>query len=387
MLVSDFDYNLPADLIAREPLAQRSDSRMLHLHRNPDLHVRNTLCNRRGGGGQRHFDLPSESLHDRQFREFPALLRADNLVVFNNTKVFPARLYGRRRGVHAQPVSKANPAARQFLTGQVEILLVRQMTENPFAWEALVHPGRKIDVGERLLFGEGQLEAEVTARGVHGLRHLRFAPVPDFFSLLEQFGHVPLPPYLDREDRPSDRERYQTIYARERGSVAAPTAGLHFTPEVLDTLRQRGIETAEITLHVGLGTFQPLHVESVEEHRLHREWYCISARAAQQINCAREAGRRVVAIGTTTVRTLEFVAASNAEGTVAAGTGEADLFIYPGFQFRVVEALLTNFHLPRSTLLMLVCALAGREDVLRAYRHAVGERYRFYSYGDCMLIE
>ncbi len=361
MLVSDFDYELPEDLIAQQPLPDRASSRLLHLLRSTD------------------------KLEDLTFQDFPELLRPDDLVVFNDTRVFPARLYGRRSGSRAQPLSSRNPAAREFLKGRVEVLLTRQVGE--FEWEALVRPGRKIGMGERLFFGENhQLEAEVIARGQYGERRLRFAPVADFFSVVERIGHVPLPPYIARADQPADRERYQTVYARERGSVAAPTAGLHFTPQVLERMRQRSIETANITLHVGLGTFQPVHAERVEDHRLHTERYHISHEAAAQINRALIAGRRVVAIGTTTVRTLES-AARQEGGRIGAGGGEADIFIYPGFQFRVVGALLTNFHLPRSTLLMLVSAFAGRERVLGAYQHAVKERYRFYSYGDCMFIE
>jgi S-adenosylmethionine:tRNA ribosyltransferase-isomerase len=237
------------------------------------------------------------------------------------------------------------------------------------------------------------LTAEVIARGEFGERTLRFDPVPDFFAVVEKLGHVPLPPYIAREDRKEDRERYQTVYARAEttGSVAAPTAGLHFTPQILADIRERGIEIAELTLHVGLGTFQPVHVENVEEHKLHRESYSISEAAAAQINRALAEKRRVVAVGTTTVRTLEFAARQNALAagiaTVSAGPGEADIFIYPGFQFRAVSALLTNFHLPKSTLLMLVAAFAGRENVLQAYAHAVAEKYRFFSYGDCMFVE
>jgi S-adenosylmethionine:tRNA ribosyltransferase-isomerase len=242
-------------------------------------------------------------------------------------------------------------------------------------------------VGERIWFGENrQLQAEVIARGSFGERTIRFEPVVDFWGELECLGHVPLPPYIDRLDQPADRERYQTVYARERGSVAAPTAGLHFTPEIFEHLRKRGIETTEITLHVGLGTFQPVHEQEVEQHQLHREWYSIPPQAAERINAALKSGRRVVAVGTTTVRTLEY-AAGLAGGRVNTGTGEADLFIYPGYRFRVVGALLTNFHLPKSTLFMLVCAFAGRERVLAAYQHAVEQRYRFYSYGDCMFVE
>ena len=249
-----------------------------------------------------------------------------------------------------------------------------------------MRPGRKIGAGEHLFFGEhDELHAEVVARGSFGERRIRFAPVPDFFAAVERIGHVPLPPYIDRPDGLADRERYQTIYAREKGSVAAPTAGLHFTREILAQIKERGIETAEVTLHVGLGTFQPVREERVEDHKLHREPYSISPDAAAAINRALDSGRRVVAVGTTTVRTLEHSARESRR--IQAGSGEADIFIYPGHEFRVVGALLTNFHLPQSTLLMLVCAFAGRQRVLDAYRHAVGERYRFYSYGDCMFLE
>lgn len=360
MLVSEFDYYLPKELIAQEPLAERSDSRMLRL-------------------------VPGDGrIEDRWFRELPGLLRAGDLIVFNNTKVFPARLYGHRSGSKAQPLSPQNPASREFLKGRVEVLLTKQLSSQPNDWACLVRPGRKIGLGERLFFDDG-LVAEVVRRGSFGERTIRFDPAPDFFALIERIGHVPLPPYIARDDQGPDRERYQTIYARERGSVAAPTAGLHFTPQILGRLVERGIETIEITLHLGLGTFQPVRVEKVEEHRLHREAYSISVDAAERINKALREERRVVAIGTTTVRTLEYAARET--GRVQAGSGEADLFIYPGFHFRVVGAMLTNFHLPQSTLLMLVCAFGGKERVLTAYRHAVAERYRFYSYGDCMLVE
>jgi len=359
--VTDFDYFLPEKLIAQEPSADRAGSRMLRLSRKGGL------------------------LEDRYFRDLPGLLHPGDLVVFNNTRVFPARLFGHRSGARAQPVSAQNPASRDFLKGRIEVLLTRQVSEEPNEWECLVRPGRKIGVGERLFFGENELEAEVVSRRAFGERQIRFAPVPDFFGIVERLGHVPLPPYIAREDRGDDRERYQTVYARERGSVAAPTAGLHFTPEILAQLRERGIETAEVTLHVGLGTFQPVRVERVEDHKLHREAYGISQEAAEKINRWLDDGRRVVAIGTTTVRTLEYAARET--GRVLPGRGEADLFIYPGFQFRVVGAMLTNFHLPQSTLLMLVCAFGGKEQVLAAYRHAVKDKYRFYSYGDCMLVE
>ena len=229
--------------------------------------------------------------------------------------------------------------------------------------------------------------SQVIARGSFGERRVRFEPVPDFFGALERLGHVPLPPYISREDTADDRERYQTVYARERGSVAAPTAGLHFTPEILRRIQERGIETAQITLHVGLGTFQPIRAEQVEDHKLHREAYVISEEAAAAINRALKRKRRIVAVGTTTVRTLEYAARQSRDGGVKAGSGDADIFIYPGYEFRVAGALLTNFHLPQSTLLMLVCAFAGKERALGAYHHAVEKNYRFYSYGDCMFVE
>ena len=362
MLVSEFDYRLPEELIAQEPLAIREASRMVRLDRR------------------------SGDVQDLCFRDFPELLRPGDLVVFNNTRVFPARFYGRRSGSKSQPISARNPASRDFLQGRVEVLLTRQISQEPNEWECLVRPGRKIGVGEKLFFGEQQeLVAEVVHRGTFGERRIGFEPVANFFELIERFGHVPLPPYISREDRSADRDRYQTVYARERGSVAAPTAGLHFTPEILSQMKRRGAETAEITLHVGLGTFQPVRAEKVEEHKLHSETYSISTEAAESINRALDEKRRVVAVGTTTVRTLEYAARNS--GQVQAGRGEADLFIYPGFKFRIVGAMLTNFHLPQSSLLMLVCAFGGKEQVLAAYRHAVSERYRFYSYGDCMFVE
>ncbi len=371
MLVSDFNFHLPDGLIAQEPLAARDGSRMLQLQRTSG----------------RYFD--------RQFRDFPNLLHPGDLVVFNNTRVLPARLYGRREGARAQAISPHNPAARDFLHGRIEVLLTRQLSTDPNDWECLVRPGRKIGVGERLFFGEqNELQAEVLTRAEFGERHIRFQ-LPkemndDFFATLDRIGHVPLPPYIARPDSARDRERYQTVYAQLRGSVAAPTAGLHFTPETLDRIRQRGVETAEITLHVGLGTFQPVRVEKVEDHKLHSEPYSISASAASAINHALRTERRIIAVGTTTVRTLEQAVRLGA-GTITSGPAAADLFIYPdpeiGFEFKAVKAMLTNFHLPQSTLLMLVSAFGGRENVLAAYNHAVAERYRFYSYGDCMFLE
>jgi S-adenosylmethionine:tRNA ribosyltransferase-isomerase len=366
VLVSDFHYDLPQELIAQEPLGDRSGSRMLHLSRK------------------------TQTWQDRMFRELPDILLEDDLLVVNNTRVFPARLYGRRSGIRSHPVSTHNPAAREFLQGQVEVLLTRQVSTHPNEWECLVRPGRKIGTGEKILFGDPvEMEAEVIERGSFGERRIRFQTPAnsDFFAGVEKLGHIPLPPYINREDRPCDRERYQTIYARARGSVAAPTAGLHFTGEIMDRIRRRGIEIAEVTLHVGLGTFQPVRVEKLEDHKLHHEHYEIPEATAALINAARANRRRVVAVGTTTVRTLEFAAQAGPDHKVLPGRGEANLFVYPGYEFRIVDALLTNFHLPESTLLMLVCALAGKDFTMSAYRHAVDAAYRFYSYGDCMFVE
>src|SRR5580692_4209316 len=336
-----------------------------------------------------HLERNTSQWSDGMFRDFPERLRPGDLMVFNNTRVFPARLYGRREGRHAQAVTPNNqsPAARDFLHGRIEVLLARQISTEPNDWECLVRPGRKIAVGERLFFGEGdEIEAEVLARAEFGERHIRFRPVVDFFAALDRIGHVPLPPYIARADSSRDRERYQTVYADPRGSVAAPTAGLHFTREILERIRQRGIETTEISLHVGLGTFQPIRGERVEDHKLHSEPYSISAAAAAAINQTLGESRRIIAIGTTTVRTLEH-AIRIGSGAILPGPAAADLFIYPGFEFKGVSAMLTNFHLPQSSLLMLVSAFGGKENILRVYQHALSARYRFYSYGDCMFIE
>ena len=365
MLVSDFDFQVPEELIAQEPLAERSSSRMLVLDRRTD------------------------AFRDDYFRKFPEHLRAGDVLVLNNSRVFPARLFGRRSGSRSQLLGPNNPASRNFLKGRVEVLLTRQLGGND--WEALVRPGRKLGVGEILWFGEDAeggplLQAEIVARGEYGERRLRFVPVPDFFTRMERVGHVPLPPYIGRQDRSSDRERYQTVFAQESGSAAAPTAGLHFTSEILKQIRKRDVEIAEITLHVGLGTFQPLREETVETNKLHVESYEISSAAATMINSALEERRRIVAVGTTVVRTLEHSALLGS-GKVLRGTAQTSIFIFPGFEFKVVGAMLTNFHLPCSSLLMLVSAFASRQRVLKAYEHAVLERYRFFSYGDCMMIE
>jgi S-adenosylmethionine:tRNA ribosyltransferase-isomerase len=351
MLVSDFDFDLPEELIAQAPPVDRAGARMLALDRRTGVWA------------------------DELFRDFPSRLRAGDLLVLNDSKVIPARLFAHRAGLHTQ--------ANHQSTGRVQVLLAEQLAE--WEWKALVRPGRKVLTGEVLSFGDAELQAEVIAHGEFGERTLRFAPVADFFEVVERLGHMPLPPYIHREDRAGDRERYQTVYARERGSVAAPTAGLHFTPEILATIRARGVQVASVTLHVGLGTFQPVRVGTVEEVRLHAERYSISSETAAALNAARRDGRRVVAAGTTTVRTLEHCALDGKD--FEAHSGSTSIFISPGFDFRVVGALLTNFHLPQSTLLMLVSAFSGQEKTLAAYRHAVEAGYRFFSYGDCMFIE
>jgi S-adenosylmethionine:tRNA ribosyltransferase-isomerase len=364
MRLDAFDYHLPPEQIAQRPLDRRDASRLLELPQTEGS--------------------PSDHL----FADLPNLLRGDELIVLNNTRVIPARLFGRREGVHSQPPSRTT--RQEHLTGKVEVFLTRQMDSQ--TWEALVRPGRKMQTGERVLFGEGELEAEVISRGELGLRTLRFVSrdTCGVSEHLERLGHVPLPPYIHRTDEAADRERYQTVFAKRPGAVAAPTAGLHFTAEILEMIRARGAEICELTLDVGLGTFQPVHTETLEDHVMHSESYEIPVQTAQRIAEARAAGRTILAIGTTVVRALEAAALRAAESSsselLLPGRADARLFIYPGFHFRVVDALLTNFHLPRSTLLALVCAFAGRENVLAAYNHAVQAGYRFYSYGDCMLI-
>jgi S-adenosylmethionine:tRNA ribosyltransferase-isomerase len=354
LLVSDFDFHLLPELIAQEPPAERGMSRMLVLDRTT--------------GAQR----------DALFADLPSLLQPGDLLVLNDSRVIPARLYARRTLLRD----------REKPTGRIEVMLAEPAGEN--LWRALVRPGRKVAIGERLVFpaptGETALEAEVIERGKFGERLLQFAAVDDFFAVLDQIGHMPLPPYIRRDDAQDDRERYQTVFARDRGSVAAPTAGLHFTPQILDTLTTRGVEVARVTLHVGLGTFAPLRVESLDEVKLHRERYTLSAQTAEAINRAVAEGRRIVAVGTTVVRTLEHCASQAPGNELKPHSGTTEIFISPGFEFRLVRALLTNFHLPQSSLLMLVSAFAGRERILAAYRHAVEQKYHFFSYGDCMFI-
>jgi S-adenosylmethionine:tRNA ribosyltransferase-isomerase len=350
--VRDFDFELPSDLIAQAPPAERGASRLLRV-------------GRQDGAVSHHV-----------MSELPELLRAGDLLVVNNTRVFPARLLGRR-----------DPSG-----GAVECLLVARLDPDEAGtaerWEALVHPGQKLKAGTRVVFeGTSTLYGEILERRFFGRRIVRLS-TPDGSSVqaaIDAIGHIPLPPYIKRRDDEADRERYQTVFARSRGSIAAPTAGLHFTADLMAALDARGVQRAEVTLHVGYGTFQPIRVERVEEHRMESESFDISDAAAEAVNRALTERRRVIAVGTTTTRTLESVARTNA-GRIRAGRGSTDLFMYPGFEFRVLGGMITNFHLPRSSLLMLVSAFGGRERILRAYSEAVASRYRFYSYGDAMLV-
>jgi S-adenosylmethionine:tRNA ribosyltransferase-isomerase len=375
MDVRQFDFELPPELIAQEPPAERSAARLLTIERQTGV------------------------LDHRSIADLPDLLRAGDLVVVNNTRVFAARLLGRRvpsgGAVECLLICLgSDPRQPQVVWGQ---------TRDNSVWQALMHPGQKLKPGARVVFEPPdsapgpdsesdprpcrKLYGEVLERLFFGRRLIRLwtEDGSDVDTTIDAIGHVPLPPYIRRADQASDRERYQTVFARKRGSVAAPTAGLHFTPQLLTTLRAGGVEIAEITLHVGYGTFQPVRVDRVEDHTIEAEQYEISEAAADAIERARVDGRRIIAVGTTTTRTLEAVARAH-NGRVVAGSGTTDLFIYPGVEFRVVRGLLTNFHLPQSSLLMLVSAFGGFETVMTAYRAAVERRYRFYSYGDAMLL-
>jgi len=344
--VADFDYLLPPDLIAQTPPVEPGSSRLL-------------VLNRRAG-----------TIAHSHVGELPRWLTPGDLLVLNDTRVFPARVYGRR-----------TPSG-----GSVECLLLRRLDED--YWEALMHPGRKLAPGAHVLFGDPpELACEVLERRFYGRRLVRLSSLHegDVMDIVGRIGHVPLPPYIRRADQPLDRERYQTVYARAEGSVAAPTAGLHFTRGLLEALGRDGVERADLTLHVGYGTFKPVRSGRVEDHVVDAEPFEVSVETARAINDALDRGRRIVAVGTTTTRALES-AVRRGRGRVEPGGGMADLFIYPGYEFQAVGALMTNFHLPRSSLLMLVCAFGGRESVLDAYREAVARRYRFYSYGDAMLV-
>ena len=354
MRLAEFEYDLPQDRIALKPLEERDQSRLMRV-------VRST----------------GEISH-HGFSSLPELLRPSDLLVLNNTKVFPARLFGQRKGLTSGPLGKGTR-----LKTKIEMLLLRPLDKD--VWEVLVKPGRKIRSGERISFGNARLEGEVLERGTLGLRKVRLYYSGKLDEIVDQLGHVPLPPYISRPDDREDKLRYQTVYAKSVGAVAAPTAGLHFTEHVFERLREKGIQCCEITLHVGPGTFRPVRSEVIEEHRMEKERFEISNEVARMITEAKSQGRRIVAVGTTTVRALESAALQHL-GEIRAAKSETDLFIYPGFHFRVVDALLTNFHLPRSTLLVLVSTFAGRDLTREAYQQAVQEKYRFYSYGDCMLI-
>ena len=337
---SDFFFNLPEELIAQTPLEQRDASRLLHL------------------------DKKTGEIEHRHFYELPQYLHKGDCLVLNNTRVLPARLLGCRQS-----------------GGGVELVLLRDLGEG--RWECLSRPGRKTKPGTLLQFGDGELTATVEAVAEGGNRIVQFHYTGIFLEVLERLGKMPLPPYIKEELQ--DGERYQTVYSRELGSAAAPTAGLHFTPELLEQIEQMGVKLCYVTLHVGLGTFRPVKEEKIEDHEMHAEFCVISPETAETINTVKKNGGRVIAVGTTSCRTLESFAEE--DGTVAAGSRWTDIFIYPGYCFKCIDALITNFHLPESTLIMLVSALAGRENVLRAYETAVKERYRFFSFGDAMFIE
>jgi S-adenosylmethionine:tRNA ribosyltransferase-isomerase len=343
VLLSYFDFDLPQELIAQTPLEKRSASRLLSLQRD------------------------SAKIEHKMFADLPNLLREGDLLVRNETRVIPARLLGRKES-----------------GGQVEALLVRYSDPEQNSWLCMTRSSKALKVGTCLEFPEG-ISGEVIDTAADGQRIIRFCCSGDFMIALEKAGHMPLPPYIRREDEDFDKERYQTVFASNPGAIAAPTAGLHFTDEVFEALAQRHVDVCGVTLHVGPGTFLPVRTDNLAEHKMHSEEYEISEETSQKINQARRDGRRIVALGTTVTRTLEY--AVDNDGLLAPGRGETDLFIKPGFDFKIIDALITNFHLPKSTLLVLVSAFAGRDFILKAYQEAVAEKYRFFSYGDCMLIE
>lgn len=340
MDVKEFDYDLPEELIAQDPLQDRASSRLLVLNKT------------------------NGEIAHRSFRDIKTYLKAGDVLVINNTKVIPARLYGVKEGTGAA----------------IELLLLKNKGED--VWETLVKPGKKAKPGTVISFGDGLLKGEIIDVVEDGNRLIRFSYEGIFNEILDQLGQVPLPPYITHTLK--DRSRYSTVYEKYEGSAAAPTAGLHFTKELLQEIQDMGVEIAEVTLHVGLGTFRPVKVDKVEEHHMHSEFYSIEEDQAKKINQAKAEGRRVIAVGTTSCRTLE--SAADRKGHVKAGSGWTEIFIYPGFEFQILDALITNFHLPQSTLLMLISALAGKEQVMKAYEAAIQERYRFFSFGDAMLI-
>jgi S-adenosylmethionine:tRNA ribosyltransferase-isomerase len=343
MHLDDFDYELPEGLIAQFPASQRDASRLMCLDRH------------------------TGAINVAQFTDIPGYFEEGDVLVVNDTRVIPARLLGRK------------PTG-----GKVEIFLVRQCAlEDESEWFCLTKSNKPLQPGTRVEFDEG-FSAEILAEAEAPYRRVRFYYSGDFLTRVDQIGHLPLPPYIKRDDGEQDKSRYQTVFAKERGAVAAPTAGLHFTAAILEQIRQRGVEICSLTLHVGLGTFLPVRVDNIREHKMHAEFYAISEQTAQQVNRARRTGKRVIALGTTSARALET--AATADGRLEACSGDSEIFIYPGYEFKLVDALVTNFHLPKSTLLMLVSALAGREHILAAYSRAIAENFRFFSYGDCMLI-
>lgn len=340
MKVSDFNYDLPEELIAQTPLEKRDNSRLMVL------------------------DPKDGALAHKHFYDLPDLLGKGDLLVLNNTRVLPARLYGQKEGSG----------------GHVEFLLLNRLDAN--TWETLARPGKTAKVGRRFSFGGGRLFAQVMEVKEDGNRIIRFEYEGIFEEILDELGEMPLPPYI--HEKLEDKERYQTVYAKEEGSAAAPTAGLHFTPDLLERLKIKGVELVYITLHVGLGTFRPVKVAEITEHHMHSEYYSVSPEAAAAIKKAKDEGRRIISVGTTTTRTLESV--MKKEGKMVASSGWTDIFIYPGFQYQCIDGLITNFHLPESTLIMLVAALAGYDQVMNAYQVAVQEAYRFFSFGDAMFI-
>lgn len=340
MRLEEFDYELPKELIAQDPLKDRSASRLLILDKKT--------------GATRH----------SVFRNIIDEISEKDCLVINNTKVIPARLYGHKEGTE----------------GAVEVLLLKRKEEK--VWETLVRPGKRCRIGTQIIFGDGRLTGEVIGIGEDGNRYIRFSYEGIFEEILDSLGEMPLPPYITH--KLADKNRYQTVYASVDGSAAAPTAGLHFTPELLDAIRKKGIRIAEVTLHVGLGTFRPVKEENIEEHPMHSEWYEINKEAADIINETHKNGGRVICVGTTSCRTIE--SAAREDGFIEPKSGDTSIFIYPGYKFKVLDGLITNFHLPKSTLIMLVSALAGRENILQAYKEAVSLEYRFFSFGDAMLI-
>lgn len=340
MKVSDFDYELPENLIAQQPAEPRDESQLMILDRN------------------------TGSVTERTFKEIINFIDPGDTIVLNNTEVIPARLYGKK----------------EKTGGQVEFLLLTEIESD--TWEVLVRPGKKVKLGTRVVFGDHDLIAEVKDRTDFGGRVVEFEYEGIFAEVLDKLGEMPLPPYITKDLEA--KEQYQTVYAQKRGAAAAPTAGLHFTTEVLDQLKDKGVNIVNITLHVGLGTFRPVRADKVEEHDMHEEYYEVTDKAAEAINKTKEAGNRIIAVGTTVTRTLETVGGE--DGYITADKGWTDIFIYPGYEFKVIDGLLTNFHLPKSTLIMMVSAFAGYDKVMAAYQQAIDKEYRFYSFGDAMLI-